>query len=69
MEDIVSCHVCDNTQLELGKCTYKGKTVAYNVFCPVCNFTGRSYRMRYKAIKRWNSLCRQTRSINTNDAI
>ena len=67
--EISRCPVCDNNDIRVGTCFFDDKIVAYNLYCPVCNFTGRSYKMKYKAINKWNSLCRQTRSINTNDAI
>lgn len=57
------CPVCKNKDLKLGECIYDNKIVAYNVYCPNCNFTSRSYKMRYKAINKWNSLCRQSRGI------
>ena len=61
--DLKPCPVCKNTDIQIGVCTYEGKTVAFNVYCPICNFTGRSYRMRVKALDKWNKLCEQTKTI------
>lgn len=59
-----ACPVCGNMRLEIGTCNFRYSVFAYNVYCPECNFTGRSYKMRYKAIQKWNKMCEQVRNIS-----
>lgn len=61
-KQIHRCPICHNERMEVGVCYRKYDVFAYNIYCPKCNFTGRSYRMRYKAIEKWNALCKQFES-------
>lgn len=60
------CPVCGNTKLEVEECLYNYTIFAYNIRCPKCRFTGRSFKMRYKAIDKWNAMCKQVRGISVN---
>lgn len=63
MISLLPCPICGNTKLNINSCTYEDKTYGYNVYCPTCNFTGRTYVMKVKALNKWNSLVRQSASI------
>ena len=65
-ENITKCPVCKNENLKIGECMFEDKIIAYNVYCPVCNFTGRSFRMRWKAIDKWNKMCVQVKNMLQN---
>ena len=56
------CPICDS-EPQMGYCKMDDKIVAYNVYCPKCNWTGRSFKMRYKAVEKWNNLCKMSRGI------
>lgn len=66
MIDLKPCPVCKNTDLNINSCVFDGKTYAYNVFCPICGFTERSYKMKIKALHKWNSLVEQTKNIKND---
>jgi hypothetical protein len=65
--DVSSCSICGNTNIVLGVCKVcvngKDREIAYNAYCPSCNFTGRSYRTKVKALDKWNKLCEQTKNM------
>lgn len=63
MIELKPCPVCGNTELSVGSCVYRNKTIAYNVYCSMCNFTGRSYKMKIKALRKWNSFVEQNKNI------
>ena len=58
------CPVCQNQDIALGECIYQDKIIAYNLYCPQCNFTSRTYKQRHKAIVKWDALVMQCKSIN-----
>ena len=67
MIELQSCPVCRNAEPKVNSCIFEGKTYAYNVFCPVCGFTDRSYKMVVKALKKWNALVEQTKHIRSQN--
>ena len=64
MINLLPCPVCNNSELSIGTCEYQNKVIAYHVYCSICHFTGRSYKIKIKALNKWNSLVRQSSSIN-----
>ena len=62
-QEIRSCPVCGNLTPDISKCIYQGQIMAYNVICRDCGFTGRSFKRRYKAIKRWGLMCEQVKTM------
>ena len=63
MIDISPCPICKNKDVNIKECWFNGRHIAYNVYCPKCNWTGRSYKMRVKAINKWNTLAKQVEDI------
>lgn len=63
MIDLFSCPVCNNSELSIKECKFRDKVYGYNVYCSNCYFTGRTYKIKIKALKKWNALVRQNRNI------
>lgn len=65
-ENISVCPICKNDKLCINKCIYKDKIIAYNIYCPKCSFTGRSFKSRHKALVKWNAMCVQVKHMADN---
>lgn len=67
LRQAVPCPVCGFSLPQIGHCKVKDKIVAYNIYCPMCNWTGRSFKQQYKAIDKWNRQAEQCKNIVSGD--